>query len=80
MSKISEPEVPTNLGDDLLYDEKIVAKITGRSVRSIQGDRLNGKGIPFIKFGGSVRYRGRTIKQYLDECERRSTSETGVAS
>lgn len=42
---------------DRLLTEKEVATRQGRSVRTLQNQRVNGDGIPLLKFGRSVRYR-----------------------
>jgi hypothetical protein len=60
-----------------LVDEKQLAEFLCRSVRSIQGDRLKGSGIPYYKVGRSVRYRLSEVEEYLAGCKRRSTSDAG---
>lgn len=37
--------------------EAQLAERQQRSVRTLQADRLKGGGVPFVKFGRSVRYR-----------------------
>ena len=49
------------------------------SVRTLQGDRQRGGGIPFVKIGRSVRYDWCRVQEHLSSCERRSTSDTGEA-
>jgi hypothetical protein len=48
-----------------LYDEHEVAKITNRSVQTLRNDRHNRRGIPYIKFGRSVRYSIEDIQAYI---------------
>lgn len=36
--------------------EKDVAEITARALPTLRNERFNGKGIPYIKIGRSVRY------------------------
>ena len=40
----------------IYVDEKIIAAVTGRSRSSLQSDRHNGVGLPYVKQGKSVRY------------------------
>jgi len=59
-----------------LLDEVQVAKWTGRSVPTLQKDRLRGTGPQFIKMGRLVRYRPADIEAWLAKRVRRSTSES----
>lgn len=43
--------------------EKQMAEIMGRSIYTLQKDRCYGRGVPFVKFGKSVRYR---VGDFLD--------------
>ena len=67
---------PLNLADAPdLFNEQLLSRITGRSVSSIQKDRLRGTGVPFVVWGRLVRYRKETVIRYLEAHERHSTSE-----
>lgn len=48
-----------------LIDERRLAEMTGRSVRTVQADRLRGRGIPFIRLGRSIRYDLEVVKRYF---------------
>lgn len=48
------------------------------SVRTIERERETGTGCRFIKFGRSVRYRRRDVREFIDRHARQSTSETGA--
>lgn len=48
-----------------LLNEHEVARITGRSVRTLQADRVHGDGIPFCKLGRLVRYRRQDVEAYI---------------
>lgn len=50
-----------------LIDEKQLAEITDRSVRTVQADRQRGIGIPYIRLGRSIRYDLEVVKQYLGD-------------
>ncbi len=63
---------------DVRYDRRIsgqkLSKILNLSMSKIEKDRHFGKGIPFEKVGRNVRYRARTVREYLESRTRRSTS------
>ena len=63
---------------DLLIDDFEVARRTGRARSTLQKDRVAGRGIPFVKLGGLVRYRESTVDRHVAELPTfRSTSEAG---
>lgn len=45
-----------NVNDRLLTEKEVAAR-QGRSVKTLQNQRLTGGGIPYLKLGRSVRYR-----------------------
>ncbi len=50
-----------------MVDERAVADLTGRSIKSIQRDRRLGTGTPFKKLNGtSVRYRVSDILDWIE--------------
>ena len=59
MTTMSNDHIPT------LIDERRLAEITDRSVRTVQADRLRGVGIPYIRLGRSVRYDLTVVREYL---------------
>ena len=69
---------------DVLYDRRIttakLAQMTGVSMSKYEKDRYFGKGRPFEKCGNTVRYRARTVRDHLEACTRKSTSDTGDRS
>jgi predicted DNA-binding transcriptional regulator AlpA len=58
-----------------LYDESQVANLIGRSVASLQKDRVSGRGPVFVKLGRSVRYKPADLRAWIDARARHSTSE-----
>jgi predicted DNA-binding transcriptional regulator AlpA len=54
-----------------------VSEIIGRSISTLEKDRLEGNGPLFVKMGRLVRYRPADVRAYLAERVRRSTSEGG---
>ena len=66
--------------DDTLLTEIELAAITKKSIRTLQGQRLRGDGIPYVKLGAHVRYRMTDIQRYLDEHTQRSTSDRTEAA
>ena len=57
-----------------LLNEKQFCAITGQTVSSVRANRIRGKGCKFCKIGGLVRYRLPDIIEYLEACERTSTT------
>lgn len=66
--------------DETLLTETELAAITKKSIRTLQGQRLRGDGIPYVKMGAHVRYRMTDIQRYLDEHTQRSTSDRTEAA
>ncbi|MBU2517879.1 MAG: helix-turn-helix domain-containing protein [Proteobacteria bacterium] len=56
-----------------------VARITGRSQRTIEKDRLTGYGPPHYKFGSRVLYRLDEVFAWADSCKRQSTTTDSEA-
>lgn len=66
-----------HLDDDLLYSEDVVARHLTCKVKTLQAWRTRGGGVPFLKIGRLVRYRGRDVKSWMEGQLRSSTSEPG---
>ena len=49
----------------LLLNEQEAAKVTRRSVQTLRNDRHNRRGLPYVKFGRSVRYVMDDIQAYI---------------
>jgi predicted site-specific integrase-resolvase len=63
------------LRDVVLLTEREVASIFRVSVRTLQNWRVTGGGPEFVKLGSRVVYRTTSIRAFLNERQRRSTSE-----
>ncbi len=63
-----------------LLSENEISQIFGRSIPTLQKDRLRGNGPPFIKIGRLVRYSPSAVQAWLDDQVRRSTSDPGEAA
>ena len=63
-----------------LLSENEISQIFGRSIPTLQKDRLRGMGPPFIKIGRLVRYSPSAVQAWLDDQVRRSTSDPGEAA
>ena len=50
-----------------LIDEKTTSELLGNSVSTLQSDRYNRRGIPFIKVGRLVRYKVKDILEYIEK-------------
>lgn len=48
------------------------AKFLKSSEQKLRIDRMHGKGIPYIKFGRSVRYDPVDVKSHLEACKVRA--------
>ena len=66
--------------EEILLTEHDLSALTKKSVRTLQGQRVRGDGIPFVKLGAHVRYRMADIESYLAAHTRRSTSDTSEAA
>jgi predicted DNA-binding transcriptional regulator AlpA len=60
---------------EALLDEKEISRLTGRAIPTLQKDRLNGEGPPFVKIGRHVRYQPSAVQAWLDKNTRKSTSD-----
>lgn len=58
-----------------LWDEEETARFIGKSVSTLQKERLRGDGLPFVKLGRSVRYRPEDVHAFIAACVVNSTSE-----
>jgi len=43
-----------------------VSEITGRAVQSLRNDRRDRKGLPYTKFGRSVRYNQHDVINFME--------------
>ena len=50
-----------------LIDEVELSQQTKRAVQTIRNDRFEGRGIPYVKIGRSVRYRVCDIQAFLEK-------------
>ena len=59
-----------------LLDTKQAAALIGMSVAFLERDRWAGARIPFLKIGvRAVRYRESDLMDYINSCQRLSTSQ-----
>ena len=63
-----------------LLSENEISQIFGRSIPTLQKDRLKGLGPPYLKIGRLVRYSPSAVQAWLDDQVRRSTSDPGEAA
>jgi len=47
-------------------DEKVVSEITGRALPTLRNDRHNRRGLPYSKFGRSVRYSLEDVVDFME--------------
>ena len=66
-------------GTDILLTDYQVAEVTGRSRKTLQKDRVRGGGLPFIRFGRSVRYRLSDVQAWIGS-QRSFTSTSDYSS
>lgn len=60
-----------------LLTEHEVSRMLNISVKTLQKHRVYGKGIKFLKFGRSVRYRLEDIENFINENLFQSTTAVG---
>ena len=64
---------------DPLLSDREVASITGRARSTLQKDRKQGGGLPYIRLGKQVRYRRSDVERWLESRQSfTSTSEYGI--
>lgn len=54
-----------NAPNDAWFTQATVAVIQSRSIASVVRDRIFGKGVPFVKYGRSIRYSKSSILDWL---------------
>src|SRR5262245_44987923 len=60
-----------NLDDlDSALDERDISRLEKRSLGSVRRDRLFGRGCPWVKFNGSVRYLRSDYEKYISSLPR----------
>jgi hypothetical protein len=52
--------------DDRWVSEKELAPLIGRGMSTIRKDRMFGRGVPFVKIGGSIRYRLSDVVKFME--------------
>lgn len=57
-----------NIDPKRLYSRREVADLGFRSFSALAADASHGTGIPFYKFGKSVRYLGQDILDFVESC------------
>ncbi len=54
--------------------------LTGKSLRTLEAERLKGGGIPFLKVGRAVRYLRGDVDRWVTASRRTSTTDPGSPS
>jgi predicted DNA-binding transcriptional regulator AlpA len=63
-----------------LLTDRELSTLIGRARSSLQKDRVVGRGVPFVRVGGQIRYRQSDVERYLAELPtHRSTAEADTA-
>lgn len=63
------------MNTDRYITESQLAKVTKRSVKSWQRDRIKGGSIPFIRCGGKILYDMQDVESWMNSHKFQSTSE-----
>ena len=58
-----------------IFDEKVMSKAVGKSVKWAQQARIRGTGPKFKKLDGSIRYTREDTLQWIKDSTRQSTSQ-----
>jgi hypothetical protein len=61
----------------IFWKEQTVSEVTGLKLPTLRNHRHLGKGIPYVKFGRSVRYDPDDVFRYM---ERRKVDPEGILS
>lgn len=61
-----------------LLTEAEVSELTGIPRQGLRKDRWRGRGIPYLKVGRRVRYKADALRDYLERCRHRSTSDQPI--
>ena len=65
--EIKEKNINTGNEFQMRYvNEKEAARITGRALSTLRNERANGRGIPYLKIGRSVRYSLADIISFME--------------
>jgi hypothetical protein len=65
--------------DWVLFSQETVAAIRDCSFATLERDRWLGGGVPYVKVGGSVRYRKSDIRAWLDSYQAIRSTSMGVS-
>lgn len=68
---------PADAEHKAYFTEFELAEYLAVSVKWLRKKRLEGGGIPYHKFGNSVRYAFTRVREFEAMCERGSTSDSG---
>lgn len=68
---------PVPQGSEAALFPSEVAYLTGLSARTLDTVRVTGGGIPYLKFGRSVRYRRGDVDTWIAARVRKSTTDQG---
>ena len=60
-------ELPPNLENSQLLNDKQVAKLTGRALQTVRNDRFNRQGIPYVRVGRSIRYKVQDVLNFIQK-------------
>lgn len=58
--------VMAQINDKILLTEDEVSKLFNINKHTLQRDRFNGTGIPYVKLGRRVRYKVEDIQKYIE--------------
>ncbi|MFY9656305.1 MAG: hypothetical protein WAK01_06925 [Methylocystis sp.] len=76
---IQRPYAETALFSEPLWDTETTAGFLGKSPKSLEADRFNGRGLPYVKMGRAVRYDPAAVRVYLAR-KTICTSDSGEAA
>ncbi len=60
-------------------NEKVVSEITNKSLSALRNERSQGRGIPYLKVGRSVRYDLDDVISYMEACKIKTNRRGGDA-
>ena len=62
---IRRPYAETALFSEPLWDTETTADFLGKSPKTLEADRFNGRGLPYVRMGRAVRYDPAAVRAYL---------------
>jgi len=77
LTQIQSAPFAETYNPDRLYTDVEAAALLNIAVQTLRQWRAHAEGIPFVKLGGTVRYRAKDIRAYLDRSTMKIVDDQG---